>query len=71
MDALKEFLDKFKEMFGEMDKTKKMAAAGGAGLLLLVVMFLSFSGGDSSDVQYLPLYTEIDMKEAGRVRAVR
>ena len=69
MDALKEFLDKFKEMFGEMDKTKKMAAAGGAGLLLVIVLFLSFSGGDSSDVQYLPLYTEIDMKEAGELSA--
>lgn len=67
MDGLKEFLDKFKEMFGEMDNKKKMAIGGGAGLLLLVVLFLSFSGGESSDVTYLPLYAEIDMQEAGEL----
>ena len=67
MDALRDFLEKIKETVGELDKTKKMAIGGGAGLLLVVVMVLSFSGGDGGDVQYLPLYTDIDMKEAGEL----
>lgn len=69
MDQLKEILEKFKESLGEMDRTKKLAIGGGAALLLVAVMFLSFSGGDGGDVQYLPLYTEIDMKEAGELAA--
>lgn len=67
MDGLKEFLDKIKATFEELDKTKKMAAGGGVGLLLLMIMFFSFSGGDGGDVQYLPLYTDIDMQEAGKL----
>ena len=66
MDGLKELLEKLKVTFEELDKTKKMAAGGGVGLLLLI-MFFSFSGGDGGDVQYLPLYTDIDMQEAGKL----
>ena len=46
-----------------------MAIGGGAGALLLVIMFLSMSGSDGGDVAYLPLYTDIDMKEAGELSA--
>ncbi len=67
MDAFKEYIEKFQAMLGEMDRTKKMAIGGGAGALVLVVLFLSFSGGESSNIQYLPLYTDIDMKEAGEL----
>ena len=67
MDGLKELLEKLKVMFEELDNTKKMAVGGGVGLLLLVIMFFSFSGGDGGDVQYLPLYTDIDMQEAGKL----
>jgi flagellar M-ring protein FliF len=67
MDALKEFLEKFKGSLDEMDSKKKMAIGGGVGALVLVVLFLSLSGGEGSDVQYLPLYTDIDMKEAGEL----
>ena len=42
MDAFKEYLEKIQQMFGEMDRTKKMAVGGGAGALILVLMFLSW-----------------------------
>ena len=48
-----------------MEHNKRMAVGGGAGLLLVILMFFSFSGGKSDNLQYLPLYTDIDMKEAG------
>lgn len=67
MDVFKDYIDKVKAMFDEMDGKKKMAIGGGAGALLLVVLFLSMSGGDGGNVEYLPLYTDIDMKEAGEL----
>jgi flagellar M-ring protein FliF len=66
MDALKEFLDKFKEQFEGMDRNRKIAIGAGGGGLVLVLLFLMMSGGEP-DVAYLPLYTDIDMKEAGEL----
>jgi flagellar M-ring protein FliF len=67
MEALQGYIDKFKEMLGEMDRNKKMAVGGGAGLLLVIILYFSLSANDGGDVQYLPLYTEIDMREAGEL----
>lgn len=66
MDALKEFLDKFKEQFEGMDRNRQIAIGAGGGGLVLVLLFLMMSGGEP-DVEYLPLYTDIDMKEAGEL----
>ncbi len=67
MDALKEYLEKINQMFGEMDRTKKMVVGGGAGALVLVLLLLTMSGDQSSNTEYLPLYADIDMKEAGEL----
>ncbi|HAA77468.1 TPA: flagellar M-ring protein FliF [Candidatus Latescibacteria bacterium] len=67
MDALKAFFDKFKESFDDMDSKKRTTVGGGAGALVLLVIFLSMSGGNGGDVEYLPLYTDIDLKEAGEL----
>ena len=67
MDALKEYLEKINQMFGEMDRTKKMVVGGGAGAFVLVLLLLTMSGDQSSNTEYLPLYADIDMKEAGEL----
>ena len=72
MEAIQPYLDKLKEKigeFGEMDKKKKLGIGVGGGLVLLLILFFSFSGGEGGDIQYLPLYTDIDMKEAGELSA--
>ena len=65
--AIQVYLDKFKETLGEMDSKNKMAIGGGGGFVLLLILFFSFLGGEGGDVHYLPLYTDIDMKEAGEL----
>ena len=50
-----------------MDRTKKMVVGGGAGALVLVLLLLTMSGDQSSNTEYLPLYADIDMKEAGEL----
>ena len=67
MDALKEYLEQINQMFGEMDRTKKMVVGGGAGAFVLVLLLLTMSGDQSSNTEYLPLYADIDMKEAGEL----
>lgn len=66
MDAMKEYLAKAQEMWNDLDRNKKIGAGGGAGLILLMVMFFSFGGGET-EVNYLPLYTDLDLKEAGEL----
>ena len=66
MDALKELLDKFREQFEGLDRNRKIAVGAGGGGLILVLLFLTMSGSEP-EVAYLPLYTEIDMKEAGEL----
>ena len=66
MDSLKAFLDKMREEFEGMDRNRKIAVGAGGGALLLVLMFLTMSGSEPR-VEYLPLYTDIDMKEAGEL----
>jgi len=68
MDALQPYLDKAREMWDGLDKTKKMAAGGGAGAVVLVLMLLTFTGGESEQ-RYLPLYMDMDLREAGEITA--
>ena len=67
MEQLKEMLAKFQETFEGLDRNKKLMAAGGAGAVVVVILILSLSGGGETDVRYLPLYTELDMKEVGQL----
>ncbi|MDA0745085.1 MAG: flagellar basal-body MS-ring/collar protein FliF [bacterium] len=66
MENLKQYLEKAQEMWAGFDRNKKIGIAGGAGLLLLLILFFSFSGG-KSEVRYFPLYTDLDLKEAGKL----
>ncbi|MEE2753858.1 MAG: hypothetical protein VX910_07725, partial [Candidatus Latescibacterota bacterium] len=67
MEALQAYIDKFKEALGELDQNKKMAIGGGAGLLLILVLYFSFSDNKGGNAEYLPLYSDIDLKEAGEL----
>ncbi|MEE2754694.1 MAG: flagellar basal-body MS-ring/collar protein FliF [Candidatus Latescibacterota bacterium] len=67
MEELQAYIDKFKEALGELDRKKQMAIGGGAGLLLILVIYFSFSGSKGGGAEYLPLYSDIDMKEAGEL----
>ncbi len=66
MEALKAYLERAQEMWSELDRNKKIGVGGGAGLVVVVLMFLSF-GGAEQEVHYLPLYTDLDLKEAGEL----
>ena len=67
MDALRAFLERFRETWEGFDRNRKIAIGGG-GALLIAILFLFTSGGEQ-DVQYLPLYTDLDLKEAGQLTA--
>ena len=66
LDNIKEFLGKLTEMWAGMDRNKRIGVAGGGGLIVAVLMFLTFTGGES-EVEFLPLYTDLDLKEAGQI----
>lgn len=66
MDAIKEYLVKIQETWEGLDRTKKIGAAAGVGLLIVAIAIFSFSGGEG-EVQYFPLYTDLDLKEAGEL----
>jgi len=66
MDAIREYLEKIRERFDGLDRNQKIGGGAGIGVLLLLITFMSFSGG-GDDVVYRPLYTDVDMKEAGEI----
>ena len=66
MDAIREYLDKIREIFDGLGRNQKIGGGVGIGVILLVIVFMSM-GGDGDDVVYRPLYTNVDMKEAGEV----
>lgn len=66
MDQLRALLEKAREMWESLDRNKKIGVAGGAGALLILMFFLTASGG-KQEVSYLPLYTDLDLKEAGQL----
>lgn len=66
LDNLREYLNRLMEMWSATDRNRKIAVAGGAGLIVVVLMVLTFSGGER-EVRYLPLYTDMDLKEAGQI----
>jgi len=67
MDMLRAYLERAREMWEGLDRNKKIAVAGGGGgVILLIFLLLSLSGGEA-EVSYLPLYTDLDLKEAGEL----
>ena len=68
METLRAYIERAREMWESLDRNRKMAVGGGAGAVLLVLMFLTFSGGEA-EVRLLPLYTDLDLKEAGQLTA--
>ena len=68
METLRAYMERAQEMWGGLDRNWKIGVIAGAGLLLMVMLFLSF-GTSEKEVQYLPLYTDLDLKEAGQIAA--
>lgn len=66
MDAIRAFLDRMKEQWDGFDRNRRIAVGGGAGALVLVMMFMILSPG-VEELEYLPLYTDIDLREAGEL----
>ncbi|MDP6041387.1 MAG: hypothetical protein QGG64_22765, partial [Candidatus Latescibacteria bacterium] len=66
MDAIREYIEKAKEMFDGLGRNQKIGGGAGIGVLLLVIIFMS-TGGGGEDVVYRPIYTDVDMKEAGEI----
>ena len=66
MDAIREYLEKIREIFDGLGRNQKIGGGAGIGVLLLLIIFMS-SGGGGDDVVYRPLYTDVDMKEAGEI----
>lgn len=65
MDAIKAFIERMRETFDGLDRNKKIGIGVGIGVLIIALIFLS-SGGET-DETYLPLYIELDLKEAGEL----
>lgn len=68
MDALRAYLERYRETWEKLDRNKKIGLGGGLGILLIVILYLS-SMGVTTDIRYLPLYTDLDLKEAGQLTA--
>ena len=68
LETLRAYMEKAQEMWAGFDRTKRLAVGGGGGLVFVLILFFSFSGGDG-EVQYLPLYTDLDLREAGQLTA--
>lgn len=66
MDFLRAYLEKAREIFNGLTRNQKIGAGAGAGALLLIIVLFATSG-EKEDVAYRPLYTDIDLKEAGQV----
>ena len=66
LDSIREYIGKLLEMWSTMDRNKRIGVAGGGGLVVVVLMFLTFTGGER-EFRYLPLYTDLDLKEAGQI----
>ena len=67
MDAIRAYLDKAREMFEEMGRNQKIGIGAGAGVVLIALIYFAASGNGGEDTVYRPLYTDIDMKEAGEI----
>jgi flagellar biosynthesis/type III secretory pathway M-ring protein FliF/YscJ len=67
MDAIRAYLEKAREMFEAMGRNQKIGIGVGAGVILIFLIYLVASSGNGEDTVYRPLYTDIDMKEAGEI----
>ncbi|MBT3603125.1 MAG: flagellar M-ring protein FliF [Candidatus Latescibacteria bacterium] len=67
MDAIRAYLEKAREMFDELGRNQKIGVGVGAGVVLIALIYFASSGSGGEDTVYRPLYTDIDMKEAGEV----
>ncbi len=67
MDAFRAYLEKAREMFNGLSRNAKIGAGAGVGILIIAIIVMSSSGGGKENLVYRPLYTEIDMKEAGEI----
>ena len=67
MDAIRAYLEKAREIFEGMERNQKIGAGVGAGVVLILLIYLVASSGGGEDKIYRPLYTDIDMKEAGEI----
>lgn len=68
MDQLRALMEQAQEMWGGLDRNRKIAFGGGGGLVVILLIVLSAVGGENK-VEYLPLYTDLDLKEAGELSA--
>lgn len=67
MDAIRAYLEKAREIFEGMGRNQKIGIGAGAGVVLIALIYFVASSGGGEDTIYRPLYTDIDMKEAGEV----
>jgi flagellar M-ring protein FliF len=67
MDAIRAYLDKAREMFEQMGRNQKIGVGAAAGVVLLALIYFAASGTGGEDKVYRPLYTNIDIKEAGEI----
>ncbi|MDA0710949.1 MAG: flagellar basal-body MS-ring/collar protein FliF [bacterium] len=67
MDAIRAYLDKAREMFEQMGRNQKIGVGATAGVVLLALIYFAASGTGGEDKVYRPLYTNIDIKEAGEI----
>jgi flagellar M-ring protein FliF len=65
-DQIQAYLEKAREMWSGLDRNRKIGVGGGAGALVIVMLLLTMSGGEK-ELSYLPLYTDLDLKEAGQL----
>jgi len=67
MDAIRAYLEKAREMFEGMGRNQKIGIGAGAGVVLIALIYFAASGNGDDDKVYRPLYSDIDMKEAGEI----